>query len=67
MTIKVLNYAKYQDVKTNTGDREETERRQRGDTEVDTKAEERKKEEIIIPPYFLKFIEAKEKMHHQIA
>jgi len=46
MTIKVLNYAKYQDIKKSVGDTEETAGRHGGDTEVDTKEEEEKKKEI---------------------
>lgn len=43
MTIKVLKYAKYQDVKNGTGDTEETGGRHGGDTEDDTIEEEVKK------------------------
>lgn len=46
MSIKVLNYAKYQDIKNDTDDDETTTRRQRDDTETDTIEEEVKKKEI---------------------
>lgn len=45
LTIKVLNYAKYQDIKKTTGDSEETDGRYGGDTEDDTKEEEEKNKE----------------------
>lgn len=45
LTIKVLNYAKYQDIKKWWGDGEETDGRHGGDTEVDTIEEEDKKKE----------------------
>lgn len=46
MTIKVLKYAKYQDIKRGKGDSEEIDGRYGGDTEDDTKEEEVKNEEI---------------------
>lgn len=48
LTIKVLNYAKYQDINKSRGDKKETRRRQQGDTEVDTIEEEYKNKEYII-------------------
>ena len=55
MTVEVLNYAKYQDVIRDKGNRKETERKQKGNTEGDTIEEEEKKKEIIInSEYILK-------------
>ena len=47
MTVEVLNYAKYQDVVRDKGNRKETERKQKGNTEGVTIEEEEKKEEYI--------------------
>ena len=46
MTVTVLNYAKYQDIVRVKGNRKETERKQKGNTEGYTIEEEEKKKEI---------------------
>lgn len=48
LTIKVLNYAKYQDIIKTKGNAKETQRKQKGNGEGDTIEEEERNKEIII-------------------